>query len=261
MAAARQDDHAPRHLKFGTLYHATKGFPATAILGSGATGEVYSGEIEGVPVAIKRLKLPAGSSEGARDELQRRFRAELAILASYKHPRIVRLLAWAENEDHGSLNPWALVFELLADGSLADWLKGPDGQPQPKGKAPLSALQRVNIALGTCAGLRFLHGLRDPGDGEGAPSQPVLHRDVKSANIGLGAGGYAKILDCGLAKATRGGAVGAAGAAAALGVSFTGGLVAGTAGYMAPEVVRAEVHGRLLMYMLCIALTLSPLST
>ena len=40
---------------------------------------------------------------------------------------------------------------------------------------------------------------------------------------------YAKILDCGLAKAVAGGDA-AGTAAAAAGVSFTGGLVAGTAG-------------------------------
>ena len=81
--------------------------------------------------------------------------------------------------------------------------------------------------------------------------QSALHRDIKAANIGLGlepAGGgspYAKILDCGLTKAVGGGG---AAAAAAAGVSFTGGLVAGTAGYMAREVangrytVQSEVY-------------------
>ena len=48
---------------------------------------------------------------------------------------------------------------------------------------------------------------------------------------------YAKLMDCGLTKMLKG----AAGeAAAAAGVSFTGGLVAGTAGYMAPEVASAK---------------------
>jgi serine/threonine protein kinase len=81
------------------------------------------------------------------------------------------------------------------------------------------------------------------GDNVDAPNQVALHRDIKSANIGLGLepadGGspYSKILDCGLAKAVGGGG---AAAAAAAGVSFTGGLVAGTAGYMAPEVANAK---------------------
>jgi serine/threonine protein kinase len=57
------------------------------------------------------------------------------------------------------------------------------------------------------AGLAFLHGLREgEGVGEGSPAAPVLHRDVKAANIGLtrhNGALFAKLLDCGLAKAMR----------------------------------------------------------
>ena len=62
-----------------------------------------------------------------------------------------------------------------------------------------------------------------------------MHRDVKSANIGLtrmGGALFSKLLDCGLAKALK---AAPPGSAAAEGASFTGGLAAGTLGYMAPE--------------------------
>jgi hypothetical protein len=67
----------------------------------------------------------------------------------------------------------------------------------------------------------------------------VVHRDVKSANVGfaLCAGGelYAKVIDCGLAKALHGGGGGEAhGGARGGGASFSSG-VPGTPGYMAPE--------------------------
>ena len=133
------------------------------------------------------------------------------------------------------------MLELLEEGSLGDWLRGPLGEPAKKGP-PLSPLERVDIALGAAAGLAFLHGNTEEGEGGGEVSGgPVLHRDVKSSNIGLtrvgggvgggGGGGalYAKLLDCGLAKAVK------PDVALAAGVSVTQGL-AGTPGYTAPEV-------------------------
>ena len=58
-----------------------------ALLGSGATGEVFSGALEGAPVAVKRLKLAA--IPNARAELSRRFRAEVEVLSKYTHPRLL----------------------------------------------------------------------------------------------------------------------------------------------------------------------------
>ena len=239
---------------FSQLKLATDYFSVEAKIGEGSTGEVFKGVLGGVPIAVKRLKLAEGATSLARDELQRRFRAEFETLSRYQHSRLVGLLGWAEDEDPNSLYPFALVCELLEGGSLADRLAAPNGELPLNYGGPLSSLARVDIALGAAAGLRFLHGLREPGDSVDAPLQAALHRDVKSANVGLGAepagGGspYAKILDCGLTKAVGGGSGGGGAAAAAAGASFTGGLVAGTAGYMASEVangrytVQSEVY-------------------
>lgn len=239
----------PPRMAFGRLVVATKSFSEQ--IGEGATGEVYRGDLDGVPVAVKRLKLAEGATMMARAELKRRFEAEFNTLASYQHVRLVRLLGWAQDEDPAALHPFALVFELLEGGSLADWLLAPSGEEPPGLRgSPLAALARVEIALGVGAGLGYLHGLREqdeqPGGAAAPPDAPgtahaALHRDVKSANVGLspreGGSPYSKILDCGLAKAVNGGA---AAAAVGTGASFTGGLVAGTPGYMAPEVANGK---------------------
>jgi hypothetical protein len=211
---------------------------------------------------VKRLKVDGASPE-ALAHLERRFRAELQTLARFRHPRIVRLTHYAIE----GAKPPLLVFELLEHGSLADHLCGPKGEAPAR--APLSAAERVDAALGVAHGLAFLHGLVEEEEaagagGGGGGGQAVVHRDVKSANVGLsrappgGAGEYfAKILDCGLAKALRGGGGGGGGGGAG-GASFTSGVL-GTPGYMAPELadgdytIQSEVYsfGVLLLELLC----------
>eukprot|EP00613_Pedinella_sp_CCMP2098_P009859 CAMPEP_0171646524 /NCGR_PEP_ID=MMETSP0990-20121206/34843_1 /TAXON_ID=483369 /ORGANISM="non described non described, Strain CCMP2098" /LENGTH=217 /DNA_ID=CAMNT_0012223435 /DNA_START=99 /DNA_END=747 /DNA_ORIENTATION=- len=175
---------APRRMAFLQLMRATNSFSTEAKIGEGATGEVFRANLDGVPVAVKRLKLPEGATNFAREELERRFRAEFDTLSTYQHARIVKLLGWGGDGDPNSLHPFCLVFELLEGGSLADRLLSPSGEQPAIG--PLSNLSRLDIALGVGAGLIFLHGLREPGDDANAPLQAALHRDVKSANIGLG---------------------------------------------------------------------------
>jgi hypothetical protein len=277
---------APDRVSFAAVRNATGGFAHR--IGEGGTGEVFRGELNGVPVAVKVLKLEPQATAAARAALESRFHAELNTLSSFSgHPRIVHLRGYAINSAApvsvvaGSSNaaaamgspsgavaeaaqrPFALVFELLEEGSLADHLCGTDGRAAVK--APLSAIERVDAALGAVQGLAYLHGLRDEAEvgaagfaaavPAGRASNPapggaasILHRDVKSANIGLTKQGgvyFAKLLDCGLAKAVRppDDAAGRAGAA-----TFSKGLVMGTPGYMAAEVqdgeytVRSEVY-------------------
>ena len=169
----------------------------STLLGRGATGAVYAGSHHGTPIAVKLLAAPSAAEAppALLAALRLRFRAELATLTTFRHPRLVRLL-------HACEEPLALVFELLPGGSLADYLRGADGAAPPRGA--LTPLQRCDAALGIAHGLRYLHGLREPGE-DGAQA-PVVHRDVKSANVcfaQLGGELYAKLIDCGQGPARR----------------------------------------------------------
>ena len=257
----------PKRIPFEKLITSTSNFAKS--LGEGATGEVYQGNLDGIPIAVKRLKLVDADKISFRIELERRFYAELKVLRKFAHPRIVRILGFSVDDNKSSQHPFAIVLELLEGGSLSDWLKSPNDEAPKRtyrGGGSLSASDRLDIALGTASGLAYLHGFREEeniseGLSSGGPStiqELVLHRDVKSANIGLAIHGggslYSKLLDCGLAKALKGNGVVTSSVGNSTStrstvsstisienaVSFTGGLVAGTVGYMAPELARGK---------------------
>lgn len=210
---------------FAALEAATNGFLAGNCIGSGGSGDVYRGVLNGIPIAVKRLRLPVNlTAAHARRHIERRFQAELQTLLRYRHPRVVQLLGSAIDDRPTAEYPFALVLELLEGGALADYLLPPVRPALPGGAgaaaaaaeaglargdrpAPLSALQRLDIALGAASGLAYLHGLREEGgESTAAPglpaaaaggaggtvatataaaegAAPVLHRDMKSANV------------------------------------------------------------------------------
>jgi hypothetical protein len=100
----------PRRIGFDLLKTATNEFSTK--IGAGATGEVFWGNLDGVPVAVKRLR-----ASGGRDQLEQRFLMELNVLRKCVHPRIVRLLCYAIDEDVSARLPFALGFEAKADRS------------------------------------------------------------------------------------------------------------------------------------------------
>lgn len=267
-------------VSFDELHACTAGF--SDLLGSGGTGDVFRGSIDGLPVAVKRLNVAPGASAQTVAQIKRRFWAELRALSGVRHVRLVHLRGYSLNDDVA--HPCALIFELLDGGSLADWLRSPAGHAPRRrtgedadgaGSCSLPVAQRLDIAVGVAAGLAFLHGRGEDESAAGkVPAVPaagsttaaaspssgrvLLHRDVKSANIGLamlpGGGVHAKLLDLGLASAVRGGDSSASGGAGRAGgvVAYSGDSItnigAGTPGYTAPELgdlgpsVQTEVY-------------------
>ncbi len=186
------------------------GYQIQGRLGAGGMGDVFRGRnTAGDEVAIKLLSAKFQSNE----EYQRRFDREARTSMRLRHPHIARSL------DAGLVQGTRfMVMELV---------EGPSLKARIQDQGPISDLEAVFL-------LEQMAGALGHSWNEG-----VLHRDVKPANIIIGAprpGHHepfcAKLIDFGLAKAwqdaehsgeeSRGGLTGA-------------GLALGTPHYMSPE--------------------------
>lgn len=164
-------------------------------IGSGGMGTVYRGidERTGDKAAIKVLPSNMSHNEGLRE----RFQREIETLLQLKHPNIVQLFGFGEEE--GEL---FYAMELVEGRSLAEVII----------KTPIKSWRQVvRYSLAIASGLRQAHDMG------------IVHRDIKPANVLITKRDKVKILDFGIARIFG-----------ATGVTMAGGIV-GTADYMAPE--------------------------
>lgn len=168
-------------------------------IGRGGMGAVYEAEHEatGEVVAVKTLAAACSDDAG----LKRRFATEIETLKALRHPGIVRLLAFGEEEGR----PY-FAMELVRGRSLEQLLR--EGR-RFSWRETVATAQEVTRAL------------------KAAHDHGVVHRDLKPANLLFpddpAAGATVKLADFGIARL-----FGDAGHTLA-------GTIVGTAEYMAPE--------------------------
>lgn len=185
----------------------------------GGMGQVWAGRLRGARgfnkvVAIKTV-LPLAGAEG---RLESMLLEEARIAALIHHPNVVQTLELGEHE-----NTLYLVMEWV-DGEPLSYLFD---RALETGTFPLPIA--VNLVGQTLLGLHAAHELSDE---SGAPLG-VVHRDVSPHNVLVSHSGVAKLVDFGIAKATK------------KGVSTTQtGEVKGKFSYMAPEQFRSETVDR-----------------
>jgi serine/threonine protein kinase len=163
-------------------------------LGSGGTATVVLAEdmTLGRLVALKRVNTLWDASARSR------MRREALVGASLSHPNLVSIYDVFAAEDDEQV----IVMEYVAGETLRDALRGGSG---------LAVAEGLRVIEGVSAALDAIH------------RRGIVHRDVKPANILLGADGAIKLADLGIASAADRTRITADGA------------VLGTFSYMAPE--------------------------
>ncbi|OXB82821.1 UNVERIFIED_CONTAM: hypothetical protein H355_010391 [Colinus virginianus] len=154
-------------------------------LGHGAFGEVYEGQVAGIPsdptplqVAVKTL--PEVCSE--QDELD--FLMEALIISKFNHQNIVRCIGVSLQA-----LPRFILLELMAGGDLKSFLR--ETRPRPNQLSSLSMLDLLRVAHDIACGCQYLE------------ENHFIHRDIAARNCLLtcrGPGRVAKIGDFGMAR-------------------------------------------------------------
>ncbi|XP_060534696.1 serine/threonine-protein kinase pelle-like [Cylas formicarius] len=180
-ACVAESAGATPQIPYEELEKATMGWNVGHILGKGGFGTVFKGTWKCTQVAIKRLEIKKDRPEYYNEQLKQSI-TELHCLNAYRHDNILPLYGYSIGGQHP-----CLVYQYMAGGSLETRLRTRD--PRKVLKWP----SRLNIATGVARGLQFLHTTL-------AQDKPLVHGDIKSANILLDPMDQPRIGDFGLAR-------------------------------------------------------------
>ncbi|XP_017041875.1 serine/threonine-protein kinase pelle [Drosophila ficusphila] len=169
-------------IDYSELVSATDNWSSENRLGQGGFGDVYRGDLKHWEVAIKVMNYRSPNFDQNQVELQQSYN-ELKYLNEVRHDNILALYGYSINGEKP-----CLVYQLMKGGSLESRLRAHKSQ---KTLPPLTWRQRFSISLGTARGLYFLHTTR---------GTPLIHGDIKPANILLDECLQPKIGDFGLAR-------------------------------------------------------------
>ncbi|XP_042519288.1 L-type lectin-domain containing receptor kinase IV.1-like [Macadamia integrifolia] len=195
-----EHDYGPHRFNYKDLCVATKGFKHKELLGSGGFGRLYRGVLPNSKIEVAVKKISHESRQGMRE-----FVVEIVTVGHIRHRNLVTLLGYCRRKEE-----LLLVYEYMPNGSLDKFLFDPL-------MPVLNWSQRFRIIRGVASALFYLHEEWE---------KVVVHRYVKSGNVLLDGEFNARLGDFGLARLYGHGTE-----------PYTTN-VAGTLGYLAPELSR-----------------------
>jgi len=172
-------------------------------LGAGGMGTVYRA-VHRELCQTRAIKVLQTGSANDPSFLER-FRREARLAAGLRHPNIVTIYDFGEQDGE-----YYVAMEYLAGRPLNDVLRS--SGPLPPDRA-IGMLEQLADAL------------------DYAHAQGLVHRDVKPANVMVEPNGHLTLLDFGISRAVDG-----------TRMTRTG-LIMGTIAYMAPELLTTGVDG------------------
>ncbi|XP_062512506.1 interleukin-1 receptor-associated kinase 4-like [Corticium candelabrum] len=226
--------HASSHfsrlevISYNTLKQATNDFnerkidEGGSLIAAGSFGQVFLGNWQDQRVAVKRLKKPKDERLSTVRLSKKQYRNEmLALTRCPSHPNVVRLLGISDDGPE-----MCLVYEYVDGMTLAQHLAKESSEP-------LSWNERLEVAHGSAKGIHHI---------QTTPQRPLIHRDIKSANILVSPDGRVIVADFGLSCFVE--------HVDNMDASFydSGSMAVGTRSYMSPEACKGIISTRTDVY-------------
>ncbi|MCB0210208.1 MAG: serine/threonine protein kinase [Anaerolineae bacterium] len=158
-------------------------YEIVGLIGSGGMGTVYLANdrvLEGRQTAIKEIFLQPGLNEELAQSFRKQFYKEASTLARLDHPGLPKVSDYFSRDERDYL-----VMDFIPGQNLLEVAN--DARREARFLDQTAVIRWIDQICNT---LSYLH-TQEP---------PVLHRDVKPANIKLTPDGRLKLVDFGLVK-------------------------------------------------------------